>query len=314
MNEKIKFIVAVTVAAFIIGGGGGLNSCTIDPSIDSPNEKAAEYLPEGMPDGLTVYGPIIFREGETHILKYKVKADFSGGTLSYNSGIDVYYIGSAAAQSVEALILQYAGTGAYGFGGTTGGTPLFNGFTNAGTLYAGSAYALDARGSAIIPLDTQKIKEQLTIVLSADPSAVGVSTGQSTPIIWIEDNKSGITVEGIETWGAGTYASKAEGIRIGGLSAGGSIDAAGTAASNVGNFDSGDWAGKKQPYSISTVLAPGGVSTINFYNAAEVQEDDVIISKANGSLGTASASDVKKWMAKDDSPKPAVSIIYEWKK
>jgi hypothetical protein len=338
MIDKIKIMVALVAAAIVIGGGGGLNSCTVEPSVESPSEKPAEYLPAGMPSEVAVYGPIISLDGETRVIKYTVKADFpaiedtEGGEDETVNGLEYKttnggtfkadFVIDAPAQSIEALILQY-GTQAAGSNGFSPDGLFADDITELDPAVSGGSYALNAGGFVIIPLDTEEIKKQLTIVLSANIASAVQTMPQNTPLIWIEDNQNGIgTVEKINTplWGAGTYAS--DGIRIGGLSKGGSIDTTGSIASNVANFDEGNTVEKNQPRSIATVLAGGGSSTINFYDATRAtgligtDTDPVTFdsgSVSGGSLGLGSGEAVRKWMEKEGALKPAVRIIYEWK-
>jgi hypothetical protein len=176
-----------------------------------------------------------------------------------------------------------------------------------GGTTAGFQYPLTAANSSyvIIPLDINEIKEHLQ-----------KSVESTDKIFWIEDNNLGIRIErgnATDQWGmAGQppsppfeYVSTADGIRIYGFdTTSGKFD-----VSTSQNFDDGTTA-ESRPRSICTVLHIGGTSTINFYST---KASDIIDS--SGSLtATTNAASVKTWMAKDSSPKPVVSIIYEWKK
>jgi hypothetical protein len=261
-----------------------------------------------MPDKLFVYGPIITSNGPTRVIKYTVKIGTEAAleyTAKTSEGFGESFAINAPRQSVAALILQY-GTQAAGSNGFSPGGLFANEITTLSPESSGGTYALKDDDIAIIPLDTEEIKKQLRIVLAASQPVPDVT---GLPIIWIEDNQNGIgTVEKIDVWGAGTYAGG--GIRIGGLSAGGSITAG---ASTVDNFDAGD-AAKNQPRSLATVLSAGQTSTINFYNPNNATGliGSAGVEELSGSLSKSNGSEVKKWATDGNAPKPAVSVIYKW--
>jgi hypothetical protein len=298
MIGKIKRIaVALGCAIAIVGGGGvGLNSCTLEPSVESPSERRAN-LPKGMPPELAVYGPVITSDGSTRVIRYTVEVGTTA-PLEYTPEDDGAFtdgkIPKTLALSVEALMLQY-GTQATNLPASAAvTTSLFN--KEIPTVTAGGSVALKNATFVIIPLETDVIKKQLSVVLPAINS-------NPQPLMWIENN-TGETMP--NTWGAGTYAQN--GIRIGGFWV-----PAGSSSSTVADFDDGD-ADKNHPSSLATVLYTGKTSTINFYNPVSINAT-AIMDIESGSLQATSGQQVKNWLENKTTPPtpPAVSVIYKWK-
>jgi hypothetical protein len=119
MSKKIKRIAAVLVVAIVIMGGGGyLISCTLDPSAEAPGSKPAG-LPDGMPETPVIYEPTITFAGNTFVITYKVeKLDKAAWVanppkITYEVQSDAGTLSKAGTQSIEALIWRY-GTNSVG--------------------------------------------------------------------------------------------------------------------------------------------------------------------------------------------------------
>jgi hypothetical protein len=201
-----------------------------------------------MPPELAVYGPIITLEGSTRVIRYTVKVGTTA-PLEYTSQSSGGFaedgtITGAPPQTVAALMLQY-GTQAGNLPASAAvSTSLFN--SEISTVTPSGSVALNNTTFVIIPLQTDVIKDQLSIVLPQTGNTV-------LPLMWIENN-TGETMS--NTWGAGTYAQN--NIRIGGL------NSAGSSSSLVNDFDDGK-ADNNHPRSLATVLyvGPDQTSPIN---------------------------------------------------
>jgi hypothetical protein len=254
-----------------------------------------------MPPELAVYGPIITTKSNstTRLISYTVEIGTEAAleyTAKHSGAFSDGKITSAPAQSVAALMLQY-GTQASNLPASAAvKTSLFN--DEIKTTTVGGSKALNGDNFAIIPLQTDVIKEQLGIMLFS-------SGGTASSLMWIENNTGETASIG---WGAGTYAGA--GIRIGGFSADGfSVKGKGA---TVGNFDDGN-ADENHPCSLAVVLYKNQTSTINFYNPGSVNNTNII--NAAGSLQATSGVGVSNWLNHTDPlpTPPAVSVIYKWK-
>jgi hypothetical protein len=148
-----KKLIAVCAAVIM---GWGLLSCTLEPTADSPANRAIDPPVEGMPEGLTIYEPSITYDGTTTTLTYTVNV--SGWPqppdgLSYTTQ-EAANADNAKPRSIEALILRY-GAGANGL--------FSNGPVTAVT--AKEQYKLKTIAGTeslpqyvIIPLDTSRIR------------------------------------------------------------------------------------------------------------------------------------------------------------
>jgi hypothetical protein len=294
MINREKMI--VVCAAVIMGWG--LFSCTLEPTADSPANRAVDPV-LGMPDGLTVYEPSITYDGTTTTLTYAVKvSNWPKEGLPYTAQ-KTANANNAQPQSIEALILRYGG--------------LFLSPVTAVT--ANASYKLKPIDGAdslphyvIIPLDTSRIKEELGKKLPANEKAEAVS------LVWIEENPAIGEVEKVAstTWIDGKYEDPS-GIRIGGfykdqLSSLYPI-------STVENFDDGK---DERIRSIATVLADRidrdkqrYTSKINFYidTDADAIKTGVSSSPPSGGTSLANAAELGQWM-KDN--KPVLRVVYEW--
>jgi hypothetical protein len=286
------------VACAVVVLGLGLFSCVLEPTVDSPNSKAAE-LPKGMPNGLSVSQPSITFDGATTILAYKVTADFSSG-LTYTAQ------GSTESQSIDALISHYLGK------------KLLNGNSS---VLPGQVYTLNTPPPpyVIIPLDTSLIRDWLEKKLRGNVTERDEDT--DIPLVWIEENPviggvDALKPTATDNWQTGTYQDT--GIRISGIHPSGTTTT--YIPSTVENFDDGK---DGRIGSIATVLADETdrnkkqrySSIINFYardDAEKITGDYALKTPPPTSANdiTARADELKTWM-KGDKP-PVLRVVYEW--
>jgi hypothetical protein len=309
-TSNLAILSAVLMALITGGGGGALVSCTLEPSTEPPSEKIATHL-EGLP--FDIYEPqITFGSASSMVFTYKIsKVDFSnwnvGSASVYTAQKDATSLERASPQSIEALILYY-GTESIGL--------LKDDGKAIESVYAGSAGTLVTKASedtasyshyVIVPLDTERIKLELTDMVSAGSASV-------TPVVWIEENTAIgpiYSVNGLGnandggSLGAGTYVVK--GYNIGGFTFdfdnGGSVSTA-----NIGNFNSGSGS---LSTSIATVLEEGRTSKITFYTGVIANS---LKKKLGGDVieaGSFTAGDVTDWLNESEN-KPALSVEYEW--
>jgi hypothetical protein len=313
MITKKKMIAVCATVAVVMGWG--LVSCTLEPSVDSPNGRIAA-LPEGMPDGLAVSEPKITYNGNTIVLTYTVRvSDWPADGLSYKAEADAKKDEpSPEPLPVSALILRYGA--------------LFSPEEPIEEVEDGTAYFLKPvtpvgggkpLSCVIIPLDTSFIRDYLKKKLMIDE---GVAEEEADPPLgWIEESPAIGLVEAVDTeegknWKDGVYED--DGIRIGGFYKE-EEEEEGTPPypiSTIENFDDGK---KGRIRSIATVLIDGTdrskqryTSAVNFYagdKALEIEGGVPQGENKNGSLST--VAHLKQWMKLDEN-KPVLRVVYQW--
>jgi hypothetical protein len=304
MNKEIRKVIAAWVIAIL--WGGALVSCTLEQSVDSPGNRQASLI-KGAPAGLTVYEPQITYDGDTLILTYTVRADFSKwaeGGLGYTAQADTAEAANAAPQSVEALLWHY--------GAKDDASWLFA--EKITSTAAETAYYLNNNNLprfVILQLDTALIKEWLR-------KRIGVikeSEDKAPSLVWIEDSPGIPLIERSQgTWEKGTYEGTYEegkgGIRISGLyytaaeesSEGNGVEI----ACDIDKFDEG---GDKRPKSIATVLVGNTekdkyISTVNFYAGDTAEAIPGGITETFKDAGS-----TKEWVKKNP---PLLRVVYLW--
>ncbi|MDR1232520.1 MAG: hypothetical protein LBK61_14095 [Spirochaetaceae bacterium] len=280
-----------------------------------------------------IYEPRVTREGDTTVLTYDVKADFSvWDDDDDDTGSGIIYKGQtpgkAKPQSIEALLLHYGKTA----------TGLFG--EEITTIATDKDYELN-KGEGddplphyvIIPLDKfgefepYRVSEYLLKKYTVAIAAVVEDAPDSDPypkfpLVWIEENPAIGEVEQINTtdsanWKKGTYENI--GYRISGLVE--NIKEEVVFAGNINNFEDGGIISEEEDEtatrlsSIATVLADGTskegryTSTLNFYAGAPAIAILANL-KDDGEWKSAQTLEkIKVWMK---SNKPALRVVYRW--